>query len=75
MEEFEGGYKRKGFETPKPVAPGDVVEVTIETQGRQGDGIAKIDGFIVFVKGAAKGEKCNVKILDVRRTHATAEKT
>lgn len=72
MEEGEG--RRRGFDIPKPVAVGDVVEVTIETQGREGDGIAKVDGFVVFVKNGAKGETCKVKITDVRRTHALGEK-
>ena len=42
----------KKFELPKPVAVGDVKDVTIESQGGQGDGIAKVDGFIIFVKDA-----------------------
>ena len=59
----EEGTEKKRFEIPKPVSEGDVVEVTIEAQGGQGDGIAKVDGFVVFVKGAAKGESCKVKIV------------
>jgi len=68
------GDERKRFEIPKPVEPGEVREVLIESQGGQGDGIAKVDGFVLFVKGAAKGERCRVKVTDVKRTFATAEK-
>ena len=64
----------KKFSVPKPVSVGDIKDVTVEGQGGQGDGIAKIDGFVVFVKGARKGETCRVKITDVKRTFATAEK-
>lgn len=64
----------KKFETPKPVAVGDEIDVTIESVGGQGDGIAKVGGFVVFVKGASKGDRIRVKITDVRRTYATAEK-
>ncbi|MCI0503535.1 TRAM domain-containing protein [Candidatus Micrarchaeota archaeon] len=64
----------KKFGIPKPVAVGDTVDVLIEGQGGQGDGIAKVDSFVVFVKGAAKGERCAVKITDVKRTFATGEK-
>jgi predicted RNA-binding protein with TRAM domain len=63
------------FGIPKPVAVGDTVNVLIEGQGGQGDGIAKVEGFVVFVKGAQRGERCAVKITDVKRTFATAEKT
>jgi 23S rRNA (uridine2552-2'-O)-methyltransferase len=59
---------------PKPVSIGDVLEVSIESQGGQGDGIAKKDGFILFVKGAKKGESCRAKVTDVKRTFALAEK-
>ncbi len=71
MEE-EKGFKR--FDAPKPVAVGDVVDVTIESVGGQGDGIAKVSGFVVFVKSAKKGETCKVKISEVKRTYAVGEK-
>lgn len=64
----------KKFDIPKPVAVGDVVDITIESVGGQGDGIAKINGFVIFVKGAGKGENCKVKITDVKRTYALGEK-
>jgi predicted RNA-binding protein with TRAM domain len=70
----EEGDLHKKFESPKPVAVGDLRDVTIESQGGQGDGIAKIDGFILFVKGAKRGERCKVRITDVKRTFATAER-
>ena len=65
---------RKSFGLPKPVSIGDRVAVTIENVGGQGDGIGKLDGFIIFVKGARRGEKCRVKIIDVKRTYAVGEK-
>jgi len=64
----------KKFETPKPVSVGDTVDVTIESVGGQGDGIAKVSGFVVFVKGAKKDDRIKVKITDVKRTYAVAEK-
>lgn len=74
MDEGKGGMERpKRFETPKPVAVGDVIDVTIESQGGQGDGIAKVSGFVVFVKGAKKGDNCKVRITDVKRTYAVGE--
>ena len=78
MEEEKGQTEaaptKKSFEIPKPVSVGDVVEVTIMSVGGRGDGIAKKDDFVIFVKGAQKGETCKVKIVDVKRTYAVAEK-
>ncbi|MEW6722676.1 MAG: TRAM domain-containing protein [Candidatus Micrarchaeota archaeon] len=64
----------KRFEAPKPVSVGDVLELSIISKGGHGDGIAKIEEFVVFVKGAEKGERCRVKITDVKRTFAVGEK-
>ncbi|VVC02106.1 TRAM domain protein [uncultured archaeon] len=58
---------------PKPVAVGDVIEVTIEATGSKGDGIAKKDGFVIFVKGASQGQTVKIKITGVGRSSATAE--
>jgi predicted RNA-binding protein with TRAM domain len=76
VEEEKGQTEKtfKKFEVPKPVAVGDIVEVTIQSVGGQGDGIAKKDGFVIFVKGAQKGETCKVKITEVKRTYAVGEK-
>ncbi|MBI5047030.1 TRAM domain-containing protein [Candidatus Micrarchaeota archaeon] len=62
------------MEIPKPVAIGETFELDIDGEGGQGDGIARKDGFIIFVKGARKGEKCKIKITEVKRTFATGEK-
>jgi predicted RNA-binding protein with TRAM domain len=62
------------FQAPKPVSVGDVVNVRVESQGGAGDGIAKVESFVVFVKGARKGERCRVKIIEVKRTFAVGEK-
>ena len=64
----------KKFQVPKPVSVGDVVDVSIDSVGGQGDGIAKVESFIIFVKDAKKGERCKVKITDVKRTFAVGEK-
>ncbi|MDD5339681.1 MAG: TRAM domain-containing protein [Candidatus ainarchaeum sp.] len=68
------GERAKRFDVPKPVAVGDTVDVVVESQGGQGDGIAKVGGFVVFVKGAKKGDNCKVRITDVKRTYAVGER-
>lgn len=63
----------RNFELPKPVKEGDECEVTIESIGSRGDGIAKIKGLIIFVSNVKKGDKVKVKITSVRSNFATAE--
>jgi len=62
------------FSAPKPVEEEDVLEVTIESESGKGEGIARVEGFIIFIKGAKKGEKCKIRIKDVKRTYAIGEK-
>lgn len=81
MEEFgerRGGFRRRGFggghyNMSKPVSVGDVLDVTIESTGSKGDGLAKKEGFVIFVKGASQGQTVKIKIISVGRTSATAE--
>ncbi|MFA4936230.1 MAG: 23S rRNA (uridine(2552)-2'-O)-methyltransferase [Candidatus Methanoperedens sp.] len=48
--------------------------VTIEDTGASGDGIAKINDFVVFVKGAKKGEKLNIRIRHVKPNFAFGDR-
>ena len=43
--------------------------VEIIDNGFSGEGIAKIDGFTIFVPGAIKGEKCEILIVKVLSSH------
>ena len=47
-----------------------VYEVEIIDNGFQGEGIAKVDNFPVFIQGAIKGEKLEIKILKVQSSFA-----
>lgn len=68
-----GGYGRD-FGGPKPVEVGKEYEVQISEISRQGDGIARVQGFVVFVKGAKVGEKTKVRITNVGPRFASGEK-
>jgi predicted RNA-binding protein with TRAM domain len=57
----------------KPVDEGDVVEVEIEDLGSKGDGIARIDGFVIFVPGGEVDESYEVEVTSVGRKFAFAE--
>jgi|SRR3989344_8213608 len=50
-----------------PVKVGDEIDVSIEAVGAQGDGVAKIKGFVIFVPGTKQGENVKVKITKVFR--------
>lgn len=55
-----------------PVRPGDELEVTVEDIGSEGDGVAKVDGFTLFVAGAKEGETLYVRIDEVKPQYAFA---
>ena len=50
-----------------------IYEVDIIDNGFKGEGIAKIDGFTVFISNAIKGERVRIKILKVLSSHAFAK--
>ncbi len=51
----------------------DIVTVTIEDIGTEGEGIGKIDGFTLFVKDAIVGDKLEAKILKAKKNFAYAK--
>lgn len=50
----------------------DVVRVTIEDIGAEGEGIGKIDGFALFVKDAVVGDQVEAKIVKAKKNYAYA---
>ena len=67
------GYGRAPMDSgPKPVEAGKEYDVEITEISRRGDGVAKIQGFIIFVKGARVGEKVKIKVESVGPRFATA---
>ena len=75
-EGYRGGRRGGGFGgngAPKPVKVGDEIEVTVEAVAAKGDGIAKKDGFVIFIKGAKQGDTLKVRIADVRERFAVGE--
>jgi len=61
----------RGF-VPKPVQVGKEYEVDVTEISRQGDGIAKVQGFVVFVKNGKVGQKVKIQINQVGSRFATA---
>lgn len=57
-----------------PVQEGDIATVTISDMGEEGDGIAKIEGYTVFVPGAQQGEEVDVEIVDRKQRYGFAKR-
>jgi len=70
------GFGNRGFgdRFEKPVKVGEEYDVEIKEVGSRGDGIARVKNFVIFVANTKKGEKCKIKINQVSRRFAIAEK-
>ena len=58
-----------------PVAEGTEYDVTIEDIAREGDGIARVQGFVVFVPGTKIGDNVKITVDKVMRRFAIASVT
>jgi predicted RNA-binding protein with TRAM domain len=56
-----------------PVKEGDELDVKIEAVGEKGDGIAKKQGFVLFVPNAKTGDEVRVRVTRVLRNAGFAE--
>lgn len=63
---------RKGVLMDIPVKKNEEYVVDIIDNGYEGEGIAKIDGFTIFVNGVIKGERCKIAITKVTSSHGFA---
>jgi len=55
------------------VEEGETYELRIDSVGNKGDGIAKVDKFLVFIPNTTKGELVKAKIKKISGTLAFAE--
>lgn len=56
-----------------PISVGEVLEVEIEGVGEEGDGIAKLDGYTVFVPDTEVGDRVTVEVTDIKARFGFAE--
>ncbi len=70
---FGGGNRFNDSGSFAPVKVGDELDVKIEAVGEKGDGIAKKDGFVLFVPNAKEGDEVRVKVTRVLRRVGFAE--
>src|ERR1022692_2568977 len=57
----------------KPVEVGKEYNVTISDTSRRGEGIAKIDGFVIFVPGTRMGQSARIKVTQVSERFANGQ--
>src|SRR5881275_3629095 len=55
-----------------PVTKGDEVEVDVESLAFGGNGVARLDGFVVFVRRGLPGDRVKARVTKVKRNHAEA---
>ncbi|MCD6511714.1 MAG: TRAM domain-containing protein [Thaumarchaeota archaeon] len=58
---------------PKPVSVGDELDVTIDEISRRGDGLVRVQGYVVFVPNTKRGDNVKIRIVKVRPSFAVAE--
>ena len=56
-----------------PVNVGDEIDVKIEAVGEKGDGIAKKEGFVLFVPNTKEGQEVKIRVTKVLRKVGFAE--
>ena len=72
---YGGGGRRsfnRGSPAPKPVEVGKEYEVDVTDISRKGDGIAKIQGFVIFIENGKVGHRFNVRVTEVADRFAKA---
>jgi predicted RNA-binding protein with TRAM domain len=69
MSQFGGGFRP----SRAPVEEGKVYDAKIEDLGREGDGLARIENFVVFIPGTKVGDQVKVRITKVLRRMAFGE--
>ena len=58
----------------RPVKENQEIEVVIDDIGSRGDGIARIQSYMIFVPKSKMGDRVRVRIVWVREKFAVAEK-
>ena len=50
----------------------DQFDIFIEDMTEEGEGVGKVDGFTLFVKGAVIGDQARVKVMKTKKTYGYA---
>ncbi|NPV61689.1 MAG: TRAM domain-containing protein [Methanotrichaceae archaeon] len=69
---YESGESSMG--KPAPVEEGKEYDVKIEDIAREGDGIARVEGFVIFVSDTKVGDQVKIQIDKVKQRFAIGHK-
>ncbi|MGI8805993.1 MAG: 23S rRNA (uracil(1939)-C(5))-methyltransferase RlmD [Thermoleophilaceae bacterium] len=69
--ETKAGAPDRGAAAARP-RPGAELELSIESLAFGGNGVARADGYVVFVRGAVPGDRVRARIEKRKRTYAEA---
>jgi predicted RNA-binding protein with TRAM domain len=67
------GFRGAGRFPPKPVEVGKEYDVDIQEMSRRGEGIARIQGLVVFVPNTQNGDHVKIRVNRISRRFAEAE--
>ncbi|MDU2064062.1 MAG: 23S rRNA (uracil(1939)-C(5))-methyltransferase RlmD [Sporomusaceae bacterium] len=56
-----------------PVQKGDKITVEIHGLGHSGEGVARLDGYTLFIEGALQGEQVTAKVKEVKKSYGRAQ--
>src|SRR5712692_5549297 len=68
-----GGFGRSSGSFNKPVEVGKEYDVSISDTSRRGEGIARVNGFVVFVPGTRQGQNVRIKVTQVSERFASGQ--
>jgi 23S rRNA (uridine2552-2'-O)-methyltransferase len=57
-----------------PVDEGDVIEAEVVDVGDEGDGVLRVDGYVLFVEDADEGEKVEARVTELKPRFGFAER-
>jgi 23S rRNA (uridine2552-2'-O)-methyltransferase len=57
-----------------PVEEGDVIEAEVADVGDEGDGVVRVDGYVLFVEDADEGETVEIRVTETKPNFGFAER-
>ncbi|MGC9514267.1 TRAM domain-containing protein [Methanocrinis sp.] len=69
-----GSFRDDSFESTAPVEVGKEYDVEIEDVAKKGDGIARIEGFVIFVPETKVGDQVTIVVDRVMQRFAIGHK-
>jgi 23S rRNA (uridine2552-2'-O)-methyltransferase len=57
-----------------PVKEGDVIEAEVADVGDEGDGVVRVDGYVLFVEDADEGETVEIRVTETKPNFGFAER-